>query len=88
MDNDYCEYCIKNSYSGMKFKCSYTFCAKAFHPICAYLNGCVFQMKRKLESGGISVNVQCREHTNNAGFPELVLQVYLRRYLCNYRHTI
>lgn len=40
----------------MQFKCSYPLCAKSFHPICAYLNGCIFNITRKL-NGGIDVKV-------------------------------
>lgn len=38
---------MKNVHVGMKFKCSAMFCNKCYHPICAYLNGCVFVMKRR-----------------------------------------
>lgn len=85
MEQDNCEFCLKWCFTGMKFKCSYPLCTKSFHPICAYLNGCLFDISRKKE-GGINVKVQCRDHFVSE-FGEIALQVYLRRYLCNYRHT-
>lgn len=49
----------------MKFKCRYPLCTKSFHPICAYLNGCLFKINRKKNekngmiggSNGIQVQV-------------------------------
>lgn len=46
MNHDYCEYCIKYNTHGMQFKCSSPLCAKSFHPICAYLHGCIFTIER------------------------------------------
>jgi hypothetical protein len=41
---------------GMQFICSFPSCKKSFHPICAYLYGCIFNIKRK-KDGGMDVKV-------------------------------
>jgi len=68
----------------MKFNCCFDGCDKYYHPICAYLNGCVFDVIRK--KSGIEVNVSCRVHSQPA-FEDLIQQVFLRRFLCNYKNT-
>lgn len=79
-----CDFCLKNSHKGMKFKCSFDDCEKYFHPICAYLNGCVFDVTRK--KYGIEVKISCRKHTQ-PNKEDLFQQVFLRRFLCNYKNT-
>jgi len=68
----------------MKFNCSFDGCDKFYHPICAYLNGCVFDVIRK--KSGIDVKVYCRGHIQPA-HDDLIQQVFLRRFLCNYKNT-
>lgn len=46
---------MKHSFTGMQFKCSDVLCAKSYHPICAYLNGCIFKIIRR--DTGIEVKV-------------------------------
>ena len=48
--NECCEVCVKSGsrmfLMGMKIPCSYKDCNKSFHPICGYLYGCKFSLKK------------------------------------------
>ena len=69
----------------MQFICEEIGCQKSFHPICGYLNGCVFNINR-VADGGINVEAKCRSHAGK-GPDEAASQVYLRRFMCNYKNT-
>jgi hypothetical protein len=85
MEHEYCEYCVRYSAHGMQFRCAFPHCTKSFHPICAYLYGCIFAIERK-KDGGMEVKVKCRSHFT-PDLKEQATQVFLRRFLCNYKNT-
>lgn len=43
-----CIFCLGSSGAeiGMQFKCSVEGCKSSMHPICAYINGCEFSVKK------------------------------------------
>jgi hypothetical protein len=66
----------------MKLQCRWKGCHNCYHPICAYLNGAVFDLKRSYKS--IETHLTCPEH-----YPErdAIGQVYFRRFFCDYNNT-
>jgi hypothetical protein len=46
--------------SGMQFKCSFNNCNESMHPICAYINGCKFEVKKNLKEKSLDVKVFCK----------------------------
>lgn len=78
-----CEFCY--AINGIKYECCYPGCNRSFHPICAYLNGCLFFIERKFNCHpDLDVKVQCNYHDPNRNHIE---QVYYRRYVCDYKKT-
>ena len=53
-----CYYCA--SPNGLKLDCYCLGCSKSFHPICAYLNGCLFEIKRGNPPRNLDVKVFCK----------------------------
>jgi len=66
----------------MKFECSWPECKMSYHPICAYLNGVFFDLKRTYTS--LSAKLSCSEHYPNR---DSFHQIYLRRFFCDFNST-
>ena len=48
LNHEECNFCRKSSGGslGMQLSCSYEGCDTSMHPICAYLNGCLINVKK------------------------------------------
>lgn len=75
-----CAYCVRET--GMKFACQAEGCAEHFHPICAYLNGVHFDLRRSHRS--LAAALTCPRHHPDR---DALNQVYLRRFFCDYKAT-
>jgi len=51
---------LPSSQIGIKMECSYPNCKNSAHPICAYTNGCKFNIKREENGQNIKVNYECK----------------------------
>ena len=67
----------------MKFGCAFQGCGCYYHPICGYLNGVRFELKRSFRS--ISAQLTCLEH--HESHRNSLNQIYLRRFFCDYNGT-
>lgn len=57
-----CIFCLGSSGSemGMQFKCYVEGCESSMHPICAYINGCEFSIKKSMGEKKLLVNILCK----------------------------
>jgi hypothetical protein len=60
-----CESCIfctlgQGAELGMQVKCCIKGCRSSMHPICAYINGCLFDVKKIIRDKKIEVNICCK----------------------------
>ena len=74
-----CAFCLKQT--GMKFPCG-AGCGEWYHPICAYLNGVHFELTRGYRV--LKARLTCPKHYLNR---DVLNQIYLRRFFCDYRGT-
>ena len=51
---------LPSSQIGIKMECSYPNCKNSAHPICAYTNGCKFNIKRRDNSQTIKAEYECK----------------------------
>lgn len=64
MKQTFCEYCVHQAAfkNGIQIGCAHSGCPRTFHPICAYLYGCQFDLRVAQEGQrlGLGVKAYCK----------------------------